>query len=100
MGSDVAVGHTPMREMVERYETVLVIGGEGEKCRQVAEGYGFRDVITPGDIVKDNPATTPFSRLTAEEYKASKTRDLGNVKIEAILYVIQAHRLGNRLLTL
>lgn len=32
-----------MREMVEKYNTVLVIGGEGEKCRQVAEGYGFRD---------------------------------------------------------
>ena len=37
-------GHTPMREMAERYGTVLVVGGEGEKCRQVAEGYGFKDV--------------------------------------------------------
>ena len=33
-----------MREMAERYGTVLVVGGEGEKCRLVAEGYGFRDV--------------------------------------------------------
>jgi ribonucleotide monophosphatase NagD (HAD superfamily) len=55
-----------MREMVEKYETVLVVGGEGEKCRQVAEGYGFRDVITPGDIIKDNEATTPFRKLTTE----------------------------------
>jgi ribonucleotide monophosphatase NagD (HAD superfamily) len=45
-------GHTPMREMAEKYGTVLVVGGEGEKCRQVAEGYGFKDVITPGDIIK------------------------------------------------
>jgi hypothetical protein len=37
-------GHTPMREMAEKYNTVLVVGGEGEKCRNVAEGYGFRDV--------------------------------------------------------
>ena len=37
-------GHTPMREMAERYKTVLVVGGEGEKCRAVAEGYGFKDV--------------------------------------------------------
>lgn len=37
-------GHTPMREMAEKYNTVLVVGGEGEKCRMVAEGYGFKDV--------------------------------------------------------
>jgi ribonucleotide monophosphatase NagD (HAD superfamily) len=78
-------GHTPMREMVAKYETVLVIGGEGEKCRQVAEGYGFRDVITPGDIIKDNEATTPFRKLTDEERANSRKRDYGNTKIEAIL---------------
>ncbi|CZR52949.1 probable cat eye syndrome critical region protein 5 precursor [Phialocephala subalpina] len=77
-------GHTPMREMVEKYETVLVVGGEGEKCRQVAEGYGFRDVITPGDIIKDNEHTTPFRKLTAEEKANSRTRNYGETKIEAI----------------
>jgi ribonucleotide monophosphatase NagD (HAD superfamily) len=78
-------GHTPMREMVEKYETVLVIGGEGEKCRQVAEGYGFRDVVTPGDIIKDNEATTPFRKLTDEERANSRKRNHGETKIEAIL---------------
>lgn len=73
-----------MREMVEKYETVLVVGGEGEKCREVAEGYGFRDVITPGDIIKDNMATTPFRKLTADEEANSRKRDYGNTKIEAI----------------
>ncbi|EDN91580.1 hypothetical protein SS1G_00983 [Sclerotinia sclerotiorum 1980 UF-70] len=78
-------GHTPMREMVEKYETVLVIGGEGEKCRQVAEGYGFRDVITPGDIIKHNEHTTPFRKLTSEELKNSRGgRDYSKTKIEAI----------------
>ncbi|KAF8856454.1 HAD-superfamily hydrolase [Acephala macrosclerotiorum] len=77
-------GHTPMREMVERYETVLVVGGEGEKCRQVAEGYGFRDVITPGDIIKDNEHTTPFRKLTVEENANSRKRNYGETKIEAI----------------
>jgi len=77
-------GHTPMREMVEKYETVLVVGGEGEKCRQVAESYGFRDVITPGDIISDNEATTPFRKLTTEERANSRKRDYGNTKIEAI----------------
>ncbi|KAL2359291.1 hypothetical protein RJZ56_007866 [Blastomyces dermatitidis] len=77
-------GHTPMREMAEKYNTVLVVGGEGEKCRIVAEGYGFKDVVTPGDIIKYNQHTTPFRKLTEEEFKNSRTRDFENVVIEAI----------------
>lgn len=77
-------GHTPMREMAEKYGTVLVVGGEGEKCRIVAEGYGFKDVVTPGDIIKDNQDTTPFRKLTEEEYNNSRTRNFAEVEIEAI----------------
>ncbi|KXX81417.1 Cat eye syndrome critical region protein 5 [Madurella mycetomatis] len=81
-------GHTPMREFADRYGTVLVVGGEGEKCRQVAESYGFRDVITPGDILKANAATAPFRRLTETEHRNS--RDLlargkmSDIVVEAI----------------
>jgi len=70
--------------MAEKFDTVLVVGGEGEKCRQVAEGYGFKDVITPGDIIKDNPDTTPFRKLTKEEHDNSRVRNYGEIKIEAI----------------
>ncbi|KAL6692242.1 HAD-superfamily hydrolase [Trichoderma pleuroticola] len=77
-------GHTPMREMAEKYGTVLVIGGEGEKCRLVAEGYGFKDVVTPGDIIKHNAATTPFRKLTPEELANSRERDFDDVVIDAV----------------
>jgi HAD superfamily hydrolase (TIGR01456 family) len=77
-------GHTPMRQMAKKYKTVLVVGGEGEKCRHVAEGYGFSDVVTPGDIIKDNQDTTPFRKLTDEEHKNSRLRNFGEVEIEAI----------------
>lgn len=77
-------GHSPMREMAEIYGTVLVVGGEGEKCRQVAEGYGFKDVVTPGDIIKDNKHTTPFRKLTREEENNSRARNFGEQEIEAI----------------
>lgn len=77
-------GHTPMREMAEKYNTVLVVGGEGEKCRHVAEGYGFKDVVTPGDIIKYNKDTTPFRKLTEEEWSNSRDRDFTKVVIEAI----------------
>lgn len=73
-----------MRELADQYGTVLVVGGEGEKCRIVAEGYGFKDVITPGDIIKTRHDTTPFRRLNDEEYKNSQVRDLNNTFIEAI----------------
>ena len=73
-----------MREMAEKYKTVLVVGGDGEKCRIVAEGYGFKDVVTPGDIIKDNAKTTPFRKLTDQETKDSRTRNFSKVNIEAI----------------
>jgi len=73
-----------MREMAAKYNTVLVVGGEGEKCRIVAEGYGFKDVVTPGDIIKAKQDTTPFRKLTEEEYRNSRDRDFSNVNIEAI----------------
>ncbi|KAL8665166.1 MAG: hypothetical protein Q9202_002387 [Teloschistes flavicans] len=77
-------GHTPMREMAQKYNTVLVVGGEGDKCRTVAEGYGFRDVVTPGDIIKDNKDTTPFRKLTQDETNHSRARNFGETEIEAI----------------
>ncbi|KAF3385891.1 hypothetical protein DPV78_012467 [Talaromyces pinophilus] len=77
-------GHTPMREMAEKYNTVLVVGGVGEKCREVAEGYGFKDVVTPGDIIKTNAETTPFRKLTEEEWNNSRVRDFDKINIEAI----------------
>lgn len=73
-----------MREMAHKYNTVLVIGGEGEKCRHVAEGYGFKDVVTPGDIIRHNPDTTPFRKQTQEEYDNSRDRDFSTTHIEAI----------------
>ena len=73
-----------MREMAEKYKTVLVVGGEGDKCRHVAEGYGFKDVVTPGDIIKDNKDTTPFRKLTDEELSHSHARNFNEHEIDAI----------------
>ncbi|KAL4782403.1 HAD-like domain-containing protein [Aspergillus varians] len=77
-------GHTPMKEMAQKYNTVLVVGGEGEKCRIVAEGYGFKNVVTPGDFIKTHHDTTPFRKLTDEEFKNSKVLDLEKIRIDAI----------------
>ncbi|KAJ5141648.1 haloacid dehalogenase-like hydrolase [Penicillium atrosanguineum] len=42
--------HTPMQALSEYYDNVLVLGGEGFKIRDVAEQYGFKNVIHPKDI--------------------------------------------------
>src|SRR2546421_9410464 len=70
--------------MAKGYKTVLVVGGEGEKCRAVAEGYGFLDIITPGDIIKDNANIAFFRKLMEEELKHSRARNYGEVEIEII----------------
>lgn len=73
-----------MREMAEAYQTVLVVGGEGDKCRIVAQEYGFRNVVTPGDIIKSKKDITPFRNLTEEEYNNSRDLNLDEVVIDAI----------------
>lgn len=78
-------GSTPMRSLVEKYDTVLVVGGVGEACRKVAEEYGFKNVVTPGDILKWNPNVSPFRKLTEEEYNASRSLDFTKIAIGAIL---------------
>ncbi|KKY28300.1 putative phosphatidyl synthase [Phaeomoniella chlamydospora] len=77
--------HTPMSALKEYYETVLVIGGEGEKCKDVALSYGFKDVVIPHDIMAWDPTIPPFTKLTPEQVAAARPRDFSKCNIDAIL---------------
>ena len=77
--------HTPMRALAEYYGTVLVVGGEGYRCREVAEEYGFKDIIVPNDIVAWDPSIAPYRVFTDEERASSRPRDFSKTNIEAIL---------------
>ncbi|KAF2280078.1 HAD-superfamily hydrolase [Westerdykella ornata] len=77
--------HTPMRALAEYYKTVLVVGGEGYKCREVAEEYGFQDIIVPNDIVAWDPTIAPYRVFTEEERKTARPRDFSKINIEAIM---------------
>ncbi|KAK5111888.1 hypothetical protein LTR62_004620 [Meristemomyces frigidus] len=66
--------HTPFAEM-EEYKggdkTVMVVGGDYDKCQRVAsEHYGFGNVVTPADIVARYPDIWPFSKVFMDYYKA------------------------------
>ncbi|TKA22092.1 hypothetical protein B0A50_08470 [Salinomyces thailandicus] len=77
--------HTPMRALAEYYSSVLVVGGEGYKCREVAEEYGFKDIIVPNDIIAWDPTIAPYRKFTEEERKTSRPRDFSKHNIEAIM---------------
>ncbi|OCK77972.1 cat eye syndrome critical region protein 5 precursor [Lepidopterella palustris CBS 459.81] len=68
--------HTPFEELDEyKDKTILVVGGDEDKCRRVAERYGFKSVITPGDILTAHPSIWPFSQQFLPYY-ASFSRPL------------------------
>ena len=77
--------HTPMQALAEYYGTVLVVGGEGYRCREVAEQYGFKDIVVPNDIVAWDPTIAPYRQFTDEERRSSRPRDFSKINIEAIM---------------
>ncbi|KAK3323196.1 HAD-like domain-containing protein [Cercophora scortea] len=77
--------HTPMRALAEYYNTVLVVGGEKYRCRDVAEEYGFKDIVVPNDIIAWDETVAPYRVFTEEERLESRPRDFSKVHIEAIL---------------
>lgn len=63
--------HTPFADMRDLHDkTVLVAGGDGGKCADVARGYGFRNVVTPGDIVAAYPNIWPFASNFMDYYNS------------------------------
>ncbi|KAK0628539.1 HAD-like domain-containing protein [Bombardia bombarda] len=60
--------HTPFRQLVDgpdglKDKTILVTGADANKCRTIAETYGFRNVVTPADILVSHPSVFPFDPL-------------------------------------
>lgn len=74
-----------MSALAEYYNTVIVVGGEGYKCREVAEQYGFKDIVVPNDIVAWDPTIAPYRVFTDAERASSRPRDFSKINIEAIL---------------
>ncbi|KAK5717087.1 hypothetical protein LTR15_008976 [Elasticomyces elasticus] len=86
--------HTPFAEMHEyKDKTVLVVGGDHDKCQRVAtDHYDFTSVVTPGDLVAAYPDIWPFSSVFKDYYssfakplpKAINPASPDSLKIDAI----------------
>jgi len=73
--------HTPFAELIHgedslRHKCIMVVGGEGGRCRDVAEMYGFTNVVTPGDIYAAHPEIWPFSKPFKKDYYDKFARPL------------------------
>lgn len=77
--------HTPMQALAEYYDTVLVIGGDGQQIRAAAENYGFKNVVHPKDILAWDPTVSPWSTLSEEDRAIAKPRDFSKLKFDAVL---------------
>ncbi len=67
--------HTPFAELTHgenslRDKCIMVVGGESGRCRDVAERYGFKHVVTPGDIYAAHPEIWPFSKPFGNYYSS------------------------------
>ncbi|KAF4548484.1 putative haloacid dehalogenase-like hydrolase 4 [Elsinoe fawcettii] len=60
--ASIVQSHTPFRDLSHLHDkNILVVGGEGDNCRHVAQKYGFKNVYTPGDIWAQRRDVWPFS---------------------------------------
>jgi ribonucleotide monophosphatase NagD (HAD superfamily) len=61
--------HTPYKHFADEYPNVVVFSKDEEKCRDVAERYGFRNVWTATDVNANFPDLWPFRSDHPEDYK-------------------------------
>ncbi|CAH7668098.1 HAD-superfamily subfamily IIA hydrolase [Phakopsora pachyrhizi] len=78
--------HTIFTQFLDEYRTkpILVVGGASQRCRKIAEEYGFQHVYIPQDILKWNPTVWPFHKLTEKENQMSKSEDFSKISFSAI----------------
>ncbi|KAI9244543.1 HAD hydrolase [Sporodiniella umbellata] len=64
----VILSHSPMQSLARKYQDkrVLIVGGAGRKCFDVAKRYGFTDAVTPNDIMHWNSSAWPHSEPTSD----------------------------------
>ena len=92
--------HTPFQELVNGEnglgdKTVFITGSDAQKCREIAQTYGFKNVVIPGDILKAYPTMWPFDPLMRSVYESTArplpkpthegaTSDADSLKIDAM----------------
>ncbi|KAH8916704.1 HAD-superfamily hydrolase [Atractiella rhizophila] len=63
--------HTPFKDLSAQFKNapILVIGGRGNKGREIANAYGFTHPFIPLDFLDATPSLYPFYQISAAEKK-------------------------------
>lgn len=87
----IVLSHSPYKALVDKYERVLAVGTEG--VRNVAETYGFKDVVHQTDILRYNRSIAPYSGLSDEQLlKCSKViPNIDKKRFDAVLVFNDPH---------
>ncbi|KAI8973249.1 HAD-like domain-containing protein [Mycotypha africana] len=91
----VILSHSPMKSLAKQYESkkVLVVGGKARNCAEVAKRYGFKEAVTPHDIMCWNSSVSPYS-LPKPEYFGEKTYNFSKEPIHAVFVFNDSFDLG------
>ncbi|KAH8589701.1 HAD-like domain-containing protein [Bisporella sp. PMI_857] len=68
--------HTPFKQYLPELadKVVLVLGGVGNKCREVAEFYGYKNAITSADMIEGYPDLYPFKEAHGDYFRKTARR--------------------------
>jgi len=89
--------HTPLVTLEGKEDKkVLVIGGDGDKSRKVAEEYGFGYALTPADYIKTNPSIWPFHRKELLDF-GREIPNIESMDIDTIMVFNDPRDLGTDL---
>ncbi|OIW31302.1 HAD-superfamily hydrolase [Coniochaeta ligniaria NRRL 30616] len=96
--SNFVQSHTPFQELVDDLadKTILVTGADADKCRAIAQAYGFKNVVTPADVMAVEPRVWPFETLMEEHY-ARTSKSLPSPVYEGPDAVVDTKTLGGKL---
>ncbi|KAI8097266.1 HAD-like domain-containing protein [Halteromyces radiatus] len=81
----VILSHSPMQMLTKKYKEkrVLVVGGKGKICADLAKGYGFDNVVTPQDLHHWNNSLWPYSQ--PKDITEAAYQDYSTLPIEAVM---------------
>lgn len=57
-----------MQNLASKYshQRVLIVGGKGRQCYDVAKAYGFGEAVTPHDIMHWNSSSWPLANPSSD----------------------------------
>ncbi|KAI7888702.1 HAD-like domain-containing protein [Mucor mucedo] len=84
----VILSHSPMQKLASKYrdKRVLIVGGKGRQCYDVAKKYGFGEAVTPHDIMHWNSSSWPLAKPSSDlSVLTSAAREFSTLPIHAVM---------------